>query len=50
MQLAISSPWLVIIIAAFACSNPSDTISITDVNEIVGKHIKKKKGETTETT
>lgn len=33
-----------------AADDYSAFITITDVNEIVGKHIKKKKGETTETT
>ena len=33
-----------------AADDYSAFVTITDVNEIVGKHIKKKKGETTETT
>ena len=33
-----------------AAEDYSAFVTITDVNEIVGKHIKKKKGETTETT
>ena len=33
-----------------ATDDYSAFVTITDVNEIVGKHIKKKKGETTETT
>ena len=33
-----------------AADDYSAFVNITDVNEIVGKHIKKKKGETTETT